>query len=204
MGDRLVSVRFIARLMLSLSLGFSSGALPMGSWSGQGAIAEITVAPATFPVLEQWQFQPETQTLEFQASGLAQPSYFTLQAPSRVVIDVKGMSWEQGSIQRSYRGQITQIRVAEFRPGITRFVLESANPEARLNGDRFQLRSMPGDNKQTLWQLSLGQSVIPTVSQPDPETNINKSAGYPPALLPPVIRESVTVPPPPIPSNLQE
>ena len=192
MGARLVFCA-VSTVLLSSSFGM------------QEAIAQEIEETKVFPVLEEWQFQPQSQTLKFETTSNAQPKFFVLREPSRVVVDITGMSWAEGSIKETYSGQISQIRVAEFTAGVTRFVLETSDPAMNLNGDLFKLRSAPGENKKTLWQLSLRGDVgtlSPTTS--DTDTNVNSDDIYPPALLPPVIRDSVTVPPPPIPDNLRK
>ena len=179
--------------------------LGIGTVLVMGMVAPGAIAEEVFPVLEQWQFQPQSQTLVFQTNNAAQPQFFTLREPSRVVVDINGMGWEQGSIERFYGGNITRIRVAEFTAGVTRFVMETADPNGTLNGELFKLRSQPQANGMTLWQLSLGNSGnTPRNSNSVENVDVDDVETYPPALLPPMIRESVTVPPPPIPDNLRK
>jgi len=51
---------------------------------------------------------------------------FTLDAPARVVIDLKGATLDMSrhTYDRAWRGGITNIRYSQFRPGIVRVVIE--------------------------------------------------------------------------------
>ena len=51
---------------------------------------------------------------------------FTLDAPARVVVDLKGASLEmsQRTYDRISRGGITNIRYSQFRPNVVRVVIE--------------------------------------------------------------------------------
>ncbi|WP_171971753.1 AMIN domain-containing protein [[Limnothrix rosea] IAM M-220] len=160
-----------------------------------GAIAETL-----FPVIQGWTFSQQEQSLAFQTHAGAQPSFFVLREPSRIVVDVQGASWEKGTVTQPFRGKISQIRVAEFTEGVTRFVLETSNPNTVINTTTLKLRSFPTDDGDTLWQLSLGN----TSNANALNSTTNHHQNFPPALLPPVIRGSVTVPSPPIPDNLRK
>ncbi|NJN73276.1 MAG: AMIN domain-containing protein [Limnothrix sp. RL_2_0] len=134
-----------------------------------------------------------------QVHALASPSYFVLQEPTRIVVDVADTSWGNGSIAKSYTGAVSQIRVAQFSEGITRFVLDwSGNLPAK---NSLQLRSFPQANDSVLWQLNLGNSIATTASN---TTVFNGNMQFPPALLPPPFQGSVTIAPPPIPNNLRK
>ena len=161
-----------------------------------GAIAETV-----FPELQGWTFSEQEQSLAFQTDTTAQPSVFVLREPSRIVIDIKGTSWPDGTVTRSYSGKIGGIRLAEFTEGVTRFVLEASEPSATLNAAAFRLRSFPTDGGATLWQLNLGSTGISSVNA---TTSTNNNSSFPPVLLPPATRGSVTVPSPPIPNNLRK
>ncbi|AFY39706.1 hypothetical protein Lepto7376_3509 [[Leptolyngbya] sp. PCC 7376] len=165
------------------------------------ALQRWAIAETEFPVLGQWHFKSDVQTLEFQTVTTAEPSYFLLREPSRVVIDIQGARWDEGSVSQSYNGKISQIRIAEFTEGVTRFVLETSDPNESLNTKNLKLRSFPTESGETLWKLSFGDS---PVAQNNNDSTENNAFQYPPALLPPVIPGSVIVAPPPIPDNLRK
>jgi len=51
---------------------------------------------------------------------------FTLDAPARVVVDLKGATLDMSrhTYDKAWRGGITNIRYSQFRPGIVRVVIE--------------------------------------------------------------------------------
>jgi hypothetical protein len=162
---------------------------------------QMAIAETIFPPLQQWTFDPQQQTLNIQVHPLASPSYFVLQDPTRIVIDVADTSWGNGSIARSYPGTVSQIRVAQFSEGITRFVLDlSGNPPAP---NTLQFRSFPQPNNSVIWQLNLGNSIAASGNTAN-TTVFNGNMQFPPALLAPPFQGSVTIAPPPIPNNLRK
>jgi hypothetical protein len=180
-------------------LGFS---LVLGSY--RGAIAE-----GIFPPLQQWNFDPNQQTLNITTHSLAQPKYFILREPNRVVIDVLDTSWDEGTVRQSYGGNVSQVRVAQLSEGITRFVLDWSG-QTPPTDQQIQLRSLPQADGSVLWQLALGAGNGNFFPNNPPTQMSNLTGGvvfdttFPPALLPPPVASSVTVPPPPIPSNLRK
>lgn len=163
-----------------------------------GLLPRMAIAETIFPPLQQWSFDPQQQTLSIQVHALASPSYFVLKEPTRIVVDVTDTSWGNGSVAQSYGGSVSQIRVAQFSEGITRFVLDlSGNPPTK---NSLQFRSFPQPNESVIWQLNLGNNIASTSNPPVLDSNMQ----FPPALLPPPFRSSVTISPPPIPSNLRK
>lgn len=165
---------------------------------GINLVSGVAIAETIFPPLQQWTFDPQQQTFKIQVHALASPGYFVLTEPTRIVVDVADTSWSDGSIAKSYAGAVSQIRVAQFSEGITRFVLDvSGNPPTK---NTLQFRSFPQPNGSVIWQLDLGNSIAATNNT----TVFTGNIQFPPALLPPPFQSSVTIAPPPIPNNLRK
>lgn len=160
---------------------------------------QMAIADTIFPPLQQWTFDPQQQTLSIQVHALATPSYFVLKEPTRIVVDVADTSWGKGSLAESYAGSVSQIRVAQFSEGITRFVLDwSGDPPAK---NSLQFRSFPQSDNSVIWQLNLGGNIASASTAPLLNSN---NMQFPPALLPPPFQSSVTIAPPPIPRNVRK
>ncbi|MGB2925101.1 MAG: AMIN domain-containing protein [Limnothrix sp.] len=190
-----IRLSFVQTVGLAIAgIGFSAGV----AIAGIGFSAGVAIAEDIFPPLQQWHFDQQQQTLDIKVHALASPRYFVLKEPTRIVVDVTDTSWQAGSISRSYSGLVPQIRIAQFSDGVTRFVLDWAG-NTIPNGS-LPLRSFPQPDGSVLWRLELGNNLIAT-----PTNNIsNSNTGFPPALLPPPFRTSVTVSPPPISDNLRK
>lgn len=167
--------------------------LMVGGWLGtQGqAIAEGT--QQEYPPLQEWSFDGSQQILSLTTHAAAIPQYFLLKEPTRIVLDVPETSWAAGTVTQNYGGTISQIRIAQFTEGTTRFVLTWAGQNPPSNP--LPLRSFPQSNGAVVWQLSLGQAIAPTANPPRNTTSPN----FPPALLPPPLQTSVTIATPPNP-----
>lgn len=166
---------------------------------GINMLSGVAIAETVFPPLQEWTFDPQQQTLNLQVHALASPSYFVLKEPTRIVVDVADTSWGNGSTAKSYGGAVSQIRVAQFSEGITRFVLDvSGNPPAK---NALQFRSFPQPNGSVIWQLNLGNTLTATSGT---ASVFSGNIQFPPALLPPPFQGSVTIAPPPIPNNLRK
>lgn len=178
------------------------------------------IAQGIFPPLQAWGFDPHQQILSITTHNLAQPKYFLLREPDRLVVDVLDTSWTEGTVRQSYGGNVSQIRIAQLSEGVTRFVLDwSGQPP---HGQDIQWRSQPQGNGSILWQLSMGgnelhstnvapNAVNPTQNLPLTDHTSNPLAGrvvfdktFPPALLPPVTDSTVFVAPPPNSDNVRK
>ncbi|NMG06991.1 AMIN domain-containing protein [Brasilonema sp. UFV-L1] len=111
---------------------------------------------STAPVarLEDWRFSPETSQLEISLSAAAQPRYFYLSQPSRIVIDLPGTKLGRIPTKQNFYGAIQSIRVSQLNADVTRIVMDLApgtfiapnqvqlQPVSRNNPNRWVLRPL--------------------------------------------------------------
>ena len=76
-----------------------------------------------------------TTLLTIETRGAPGFSLFTLGAPPRVVIDLPGLAWSAGAPPPG-AGLVRAVRVGLNRPGVTRVVLDLAQPVAVARADR--------------------------------------------------------------------
>lgn len=101
--------------------------------------------------LEDWRFYPEASQLEITLSTAAQPRYFYLTQPPRLVVDVPNTNLGYVPTQQNYSGAIQSIRVSQLKAGVTRIVMDLA-PGASLNPNQVQLQPVSLQNA-TRWVL---------------------------------------------------
>ena len=155
---------------------------------GSSYLALTCLEPAF--ALQQWEFNPETQQLQFTLKASVTPSYFLLESPTRVVVDLPNTQLQGGSIQRNYQGLIQEVRIGQFKAETARIVLELA-PKAILESDNISLTPTTGNQ----WQLN-----IPSLKFP-----VSALMTIPPLEEKTVISsQQVQVPPPPAKQNSQE
>jgi type IV pilus assembly protein PilQ len=104
---------------------------------------------------------------------------FTLDAPARVVVDLKGATLDMSrhTYDKAWRGGITNIRYSQFRPGIVRVVIEldAKHPYEVKRTDREVRISVTGGKTTdySAWPSSEPRSYYaasPRVSAPRPVT----------------------------------
>jgi hypothetical protein len=106
---------------------------------------------ATTAILNNWQFNPQTQQLEINLSVGKTPNYFYLAQPPRLVIDLPDTRLGRVATQQNYGGKIQKIRVSQLNANSTRIVLDLA-PGTDLNPNQFQLQPISKQNP-TRWVL---------------------------------------------------
>lgn len=148
-----------------------------------GAIAQ----ESTFEI-KQWQFNPRTQILTVPIPPSIVPTYFTLDDPPRMIIDVPNSRWTKPTQTKSYSGIVSQVRIGQFQEDVTRFVLNWTGTKP-LQEHRFKLFSSKQADGLVRWQFGHNQDTSPIQGS---------GAIYPPALLPPPLPASdIDIPPPP-------
>jgi type IV pilus assembly protein PilQ len=104
---------------------------------------------------------------------------FTLDAPARVVVDLKGATLDMSrhTYDKAWRGGITNIRYSQFRPGIVRVVIEldAKHPYEVKRSDREVRISVTGGKTTdySAWPSSEPRSFYaasPRVTAPRPVT----------------------------------
>jgi hypothetical protein len=117
--------------------------------AGVVTIAPIALAQAT---LNEWRFDPTANQLEVTVEEGVKPRYFVLAQPPRIVLDLPDTALGNAKTQQSYSGSIREIRVSQFQPGLTRFVLELA-PGAKLAPGQVKLEPGGGSKTGQQWML---------------------------------------------------
>ncbi len=101
--------------------------------------------------LPQWEFNPETSQLRFTLKSSVTPSYFWLENPTRLVIDLPNTQIQGESIQRKYQGLVQEVRIGQFEPETARIVLELA-PYATFTSNSVSLEPIVA-SEGNQWQL---------------------------------------------------
>ncbi len=109
---------------------------------GIGAIALISGPVRANPVGE-WQYDPTTHHLEVTLKDGAQPRYFLMAQPARIVVDLPTTSLGKAQQQATYTGAVRQIRAAQYDPATTRIVLE-LSPDVVLAPGQVELQKVAG------------------------------------------------------------
>lgn len=151
-----------------------------------------TLAQAAQNTLQSWNYNPVLGRLEFSTRwGAARPSLFTLENPSRIVVDVPNVKWGKPEEKNNYAGRVQSVRVSQFNPTTTRFVLDidpaqpisqrelqllTASP-ARwavqlLMLPRFDLPQGPIASSSSTSTPSPAPSPRPELPQPPPSTSV--------------------------------
>lgn len=138
--------------------------------------------------LPQWEFNPETSQLRFTLESSVTPSYFLLENPTRLVIDLPDTQIPGGSIQKQYQGLVEEIRIGQFEEETARIVLKLA-PHATFASDSVSLTPIVG-SEGNQWQLD---PKIKTIEFP-----LSTLMTIPPVKESPITSsQQVQVPPPP-------
>ena len=136
----------------------------------------------------QWEFQPESHQLRFTSPSAIAPQTFLLENPTRIVIDLPQTTLGIQPVSQNYSGLVTEIRIAQFQPDITRIVLE-LSPEARLISDSVTLTQTTTSQAHE-WELA---PKIEKITFP-----LSTLMQLPPVSGKPIVAQTpIQVPPPP-------
>lgn len=140
--------------------------------------------------IESWKFDPKNNQLEFILEEKTTPSYFFLQDPPRLVIDLPNTNLGSVETQKDYPGVVRQIRLAQFDKGITRLVMEFS-PDAVLSSDTIQVRQLATGQPENHWILrpsivSANNQSPPTTSNQLPLNNPGSDSSPPTVTVPPL------------------
>ncbi|MEN9216402.1 MAG: AMIN domain-containing protein [Gloeomargarita sp. HHBFW_bins_162] len=143
------------------------------TWILPGSVGCFLLAvPAHAARLSHWQFNPDTHVLELTTESGTQPRIQVLAQPTRVVIDLPQTQWPVGrEIQNMQRGQVRQVRVAQFDETTTRLVVEF-HPGQPLQADQIQVQAV-GSGR---WRIHLPGGVV-AAAPVQPELLQNQGSG---------------------------
>lgn len=175
----------------------------VGLMSIVAIVAVETSTKPTSPVatLSNWRFDAAANQLEITLEAKTTPSYFLLDQPLRIVLDLPNTQLGKVTTQQDYSGAVRQVRVSQFDKNVTRIVLELA-PDVALNAgqmvqlQRVAVQSPTGDRWLLRPQIARQASPQPTTSNPlpttlPPATNPSPSPQQPVVSVPPVPSPSV-------------
>ena len=125
----------------------------IGSVIGASAIAltaSLICQSAWAATLSNWSYNPDSHEFQVTLPEGITPRYFLMAEPARIVMDLPGVEVGAVQTQASYAGAVSQIRVAQFEPGLARVVIEFApgtvlepkQAELRRSGDHWILRPL--------------------------------------------------------------
>ena len=134
----------------------------------------LYASPAQAGKLLFWRFESTNNRLVFNTDSRVQPTAQLIPDPTRVVIDLPGITLGRPTVNQSIGGKVTGIRVAQFDPYTTRLVIELA-PGYTVDPQQVKVRGI----SPTQWTVDLPTPQF--VSQP---TNPN----LPPSTLSPQSR----------------
>lgn len=100
--------------------------------------------PARADRLIRWDFEANRGELTFVTDEPVRPQARIIRNPQRLVIDLPGINWRQGTAQRFFRGSVRSVRVGQVEPGVTRLVVELGDRE-QLRSSQVQVRHLGGN-----------------------------------------------------------
>jgi len=120
-----------------------------------------------------WRFEPNQNRLEFTTDVGVQPRAQLIANPTRVVIDLPGISLEGPTDSQRVGGTVREIRVGQFDNRTTRIVIELA-PGYTLDPQQVQFRGLT-PNQWTV-QLPRPQRVGLSPGQPPVADNSSRNS----------------------------
>ncbi len=132
----------------------------------------LAASPALAARLESWRFDRNQNRLEFRTNEGVRPRAQLIQNPTRLVIDLPGVTLNQPLVNQPIGGAIQALRVSQFDPQTTRLVVELA-PGYTLDPQLIQIRGL--SPRQWTVQLPTPQldSSTPPTNLPDETPNPN-------------------------------
>jgi hypothetical protein len=136
-------------------------------------------ALAQAAMLNHWRFDPTANQLEVTLKDGVTPRYFLLAQPARIVLELPETEVGSADMQQTYTGaSVRQVRVAQFKPGVARVVLELA-PNAVLAPGQVQLQRVD-DGKAGVGDRWVLRPLL-----------VNAATNQPAAIVPPPTQLSV-------------
>ncbi len=84
----------------------------------------LLLSPADAANLESWRFDSNQNRLEINTDGAVQPTAQLVFNPTRLVIDLPGVTFGRPQLVQSVGGAIRAVRIGQFDPQTTRVVVE--------------------------------------------------------------------------------
>lgn len=133
----------------------------------------LCATPAQATKLESWKFNANQNQFEFTTDEGVQPQAQLVSEPTRLVIDLPGVTLGRSAIQESASGAIQSIRIGQFDRDTTRLVIELA-PGYTLDPNQIKFRGISA--RQWVVKLPVPQAVSGAVVLPASNPAV---AGFP-------------------------
>lgn len=133
----------------------------------------LYASPAQAGKLLFWRFESANNRLVFNTDSRVQPTAQLVPDPTRVVIDLPGITLGRPTVNQSIGGKVTGIRVAQFDSNTTRLVIELA-PGYTVDPQQVKVRGI----SPTQWTVDLPTPQLvsqPMNSPPPPSTGSPQS-----------------------------
>lgn len=138
--------------------------------------------PAIAGGLETWQFDTRQNRLEFTTEDGVQPKAQLVSNPTRLVIDLPGVTWGRPKLNQPASGSFRSVRIAQFDRYTTRIVVELA-PGYTLDPQQVKFRGITA--RQWTVQLPNPQPIAAgssPISQGTPSTPSVSVVATPPSV----------------------
>lgn len=124
----------------------------------------LLAVPASAGQLASWKFDPARNRLDFKTDAGVQPKAVLLFNPTRLVIDLPGISFPKSTITQKLTGNFRSLRIGQFDGTTARLVLE-LQPGYTLNPKQVRFT---GENPID-WYVNIpvperGSTTLPTLS----------------------------------------
>jgi N-acetylmuramoyl-L-alanine amidase len=124
----------------------------------------LLAVPANAGQLASWKFDASKNRLDFKTDAAVQPKAQMLLNPTRLVIDLPGISFPKSTATQKLFGNFRSLRVGQFENNTTRLSLE-LQPGYTLNPKRVQFTGEnPVDWFVTIPAPERAPSTLPTLS----------------------------------------
>jgi N-acetylmuramoyl-L-alanine amidase len=128
-------------------------------------------SPADAAKLQSWRFDTNTNQLEFTTDDAVQPKALLLYNPTRLVLDLPGINFDEATVTRQLGGAVRSIRVGQLDNRTTRLVVE-LKPGYTLDPQQVRVRGIsPRKWAVQLPTPQLSPSVSRSGGESDPITS---------------------------------
>ncbi|MBF2057027.1 MAG: N-acetylmuramoyl-L-alanine amidase [Cyanobacterium sp. T60_A2020_053] len=135
----------------------------------------LMATPAYAGRLLSWRFESNQNRLVFSTDERVQPSAQLIANPTRLVIDLPGTILGQPTINQSYGGLITSVRIGQFDSNTTRLVIEVAQGYT-LDPQQIKIQGI----SPTQWSVNIPQPRLTGSGDTIPNSNDSSTQSAPP------------------------
>jgi N-acetylmuramoyl-L-alanine amidase len=123
----------------------------------------LLAVPADAGQLASWKFDPIRNRLDFKTDAGVQPKAVMLFNPTRLVVDLPGITFPKPTITQKLTGNFRSLRIGQFDETTTRIVLE-LQPGYTLNPKRVQFTGEDPINWYVTIPIPERGATIPSLS----------------------------------------